>query len=83
MSNFDALYCAHVEQIRVRYPDAWHVRHASEVTPFQIKSNVFFGDEAEVFTSDLDVDGLIQHYVEPYLPNKKEPAQTGSVPTNL
>ena len=73
MVNFAELYCAHVEQIGVRYPDAWHVGHASEVTPFQIKSNIFFGDEAVVFTSDLDVDGSIQHYVEPYTPwaNKK------------
>jgi hypothetical protein len=73
MMNFAELYCAHVEQIGARYPDAWHVRYGWAVTPTQIESKVFFGDEAVVFTSVLDADGTIRHYVEPYTPwaNKK------------
>ena len=62
MSNFEELYCAHVEQIGVRYPDAWHVRYAWAVDPTQIESKVFFGDEAVVFTSVLEPDGTMRHY---------------------
>jgi hypothetical protein len=68
----DELYCAHVEQIGVRYPDAWHVRYAWAVEPTQIESKVYFGDEAVVFTSVLNADGVIRHYVEPYTPWKKK-----------
>jgi hypothetical protein len=83
MVHFKELYCAHVEQIGVRYPDAWHVRYAWAVDPTQIRSKVFFGDEAVVCTSVLEPDGTIRHDVEPYQPHKKKPAQTGFVPANL
>ena len=75
MSNFDELYCAHVEHIGVRYPDAWHVRYAWAVDPTQIESKVFFGDETVVLTSVLEPDGSIRHYAEPYQPHKKSPRE--------
>jgi hypothetical protein len=84
MSNFEELYCAHVEQIGARYPDAWHVRYVWAVAPTQIESKVFFGDEAVVLTSVVEPNGAIRHFVEPYTPwDKKKPAATGFVPTNL
>src|SRR5260221_67319 len=64
MSKFDELYCAHVEQIGVRYPDAWHVRYAWVIDPRHIESKVYFGDESMVFTSVLDPDGTIRHFAE-------------------
>ena len=82
MSNFDELYCAHVEQIGARYPDAWHVRYARAVTPTQIESKVFFGDEAVVFTSMLEVDGAIWHRSEPYTPWAKKKARANGLGTN-
>ena len=77
MVNFAELYCAHVEQIGARYPDAWHVRYAWAVAPTQIESKVFFGDEAVVFTSVLASDGTIRHYVEPYTPIKPQKSSNG------
>ena len=76
----DELYCAHVEQIGVRYPDAWHVRYAWAVTPTQIASKVYFGDEAVIFTSVLEPNGTIRHYSEPYTPwsKKKSPRERAS-----
>ena len=68
MADFDEMYCAHMEQIKIRYPDAWHVRYFGAVDPGHIQSKVFFGDEAVVYTSVLEVDGTIQHYAEPYTP---------------
>ena len=81
MSKFDELYCVHVEQIGYRYPDAWHVRYAWAVDPSKIESRVYFGDEAVVFTSILEADGTIGHYVGPYLP-KKSPRERAFVQTN-
>ena len=73
MVNFAELYCAHVEQIGARYPDAWHVRYAWAIDPTQVESKVYFGDEAVVFTSVLEPNGTVRHYDEPYRPwaNKK------------
>ena len=82
MWNFDELYCAHVEQIGARYPDAWHVRRAWAVSPTQIESKVFFGDEAVVFTSVLEPDGAIRHYDAPYTPWTKKKARANGLRTN-
>jgi hypothetical protein len=73
LQNCGNPYCAHVEQIGVRYPDAWYVRYAWAIDPTQVESKVYFGDESVVFTSVLDPDGTIRHYAEPYRPwaNKK------------
>jgi hypothetical protein len=78
----DELYCAHVEQIGIRYPDAWHVRYAWAVAPTQIESKVFFGDEAVVFTSILDTDGAIRHYSDPYTPYANTKARANGLGTN-
>ena len=82
MSNFDELYCAHIEQIGVRYPDAWHVRRAWAVEPTQIESKVFFGDEAVVFTSVLERDGTIRHFDAPYTPWATKKARANGLRTN-
>jgi len=82
MSNFDELYCAHVEQIGALYPDAWHVRYAWAVAPTQIESKVFFGDEAVVFTSVLEANGTIRHSSEPYTPWAKKKARANGLRTN-
>jgi hypothetical protein len=82
MANFEELYCAHVEQIKVRYPDAWHVRCAWVVAPTQIESKVFFGDEAVVFTSVLEPNGAIRHSDEPYTPWAKKKARANGLRTN-
>jgi hypothetical protein len=82
MVDFHALYCVHVEQIGVLYPDAWHVRYGWAVTPTHIESNVFFGDEAVVFISVLDVDGTMLHDVEPYMPSAKKKARVNGLRTN-
>jgi hypothetical protein len=79
MSKFDELRCVHVEQIGYRYPDAGHVQYAWVVDPNKIESRVFFGDEAVVFTSILEADGTIRHYVGPYQPNKKSPRERAFV----
>jgi hypothetical protein len=79
MAGFDALYAAHIEQIGVRYPDAWHVRYAWAVTPSQIESKVFFGDEAIVFTSVLEANGAIHHYSDPYAPWTKKKARANGL----
>ena len=68
MSNFDELYCAHVEQIGAGYPDAWHVWYFGAVDPTHVQSKVFFGDEAVIFTSVLEPEGTMRHYDEPYTP---------------
>ena len=83
MADFNEFYCAHVEQVGVLYPDAWHVRYASAVTPTQIESNVFFGDEAVVFTSILEGDGTIRHSSsDPYTPWAKKKARANGLRTN-
>jgi hypothetical protein len=82
MVDFDELYCVHVEQIGVLYPDAWHVRYAWAITPTQIESKVFFGDEAVVFTSVLEPDGTIRHSNNPYKPWAKKKARANGLRTN-
>ena len=82
MANFNEFYCAHVEQIGVRYPDAWHVRYARTVEPTQIESKVFFGDEAVVFNSVLEANGTIRHFSEPYTPWSKKKARANGLRTN-
>ena len=82
MSNFEELYAAHVEQIGTKFPDAWHVRYAWAVAPTQIESKVFFGDEAVVFTSVLEPNGVIQHAVGPYTPWSKKKARANGLRSN-
>ena len=82
MADFNELYCAHVEQIGARYPDAWYVWYARTVEPTQIESNVFFGDEAEVFTSVLEANGTIRHSSEPYMPPSKKKARANGLRTS-
>jgi hypothetical protein len=81
MVHFKELYCAHVEQIGVRYPDAWHVRYAWAVDPTQIESKAFFGDEAVVLTSVLEPDGTMRHSDAPYMPWEKTKARTNMLST--
>jgi hypothetical protein len=76
MSNFDALYCAHVEQLGLRYPDAFHIRYAWAIDTDQIESKVLLaGDGIDVFVSVLDPDGTIRHYAEPYTPYHNSPRE--------
>ena len=79
MADFNEFYCAHVEQIGARYPDAWYAR---TVEPTQIESKVFFGDEAVVFNSVLEANGMIRHFSEPYTPWAKKKARANGLRTN-
>ena len=69
----DELYCIHTEQLKLRYPDAWHVRYAWGINHRRIESKVQFGEDMVMFISVLDPDGTVRHYAEPYTPwaNKK------------
>jgi hypothetical protein len=82
MADFNEFYCAHVEQIGARYPDAWHTRYFGAVDPTHIQSKVFFGDEAVVFTSVLEANGMIRHFDAPYTPWAKTKARANGLRTN-
>jgi hypothetical protein len=70
----DELYCIHTEQLKLRYPDAWHVRYAWGINHRRIESKVQFGEDMVMFISVLDPDGTVRHLVEPC---KKKPVGAG------
>jgi len=70
----DALHCIHVEQLGLRYPDAWHVRYAWGVDHRRIESKVSLGDELLIFISVLNPDGTVRHFAEPYKKSPRERA---------
>ena len=76
MSHFHELYWAHVEQLGLRYPDAYHIRYAWANDTDRIESKVVLaGDGIDVFVSVLDPDGTIRHYAEPYTPYHNSPRE--------
>jgi hypothetical protein len=80
MSKFDELYCAHVEQIGMRYPDAYHIRYAWTTDKDQVESKVILVDDGiEIFVSFLAADGTIQHFTRLYTPylQRKKPVGAG------
>ena len=83
MSMFDLLYCVHVEQIGMRYPDAYHIRYAWATDKDQVESKVILADNGiEIFVSFLAADGTIKHFArpyKPYQPNKKSPRERAFV----
>ena len=66
MVTFDDLYCAHLEQLHLRYPDAYHIRPAWAVDLHRIESKVYLADDTLVFISVLTPAGTIQHFAQPY-----------------
>ena len=66
MTSVDDLYCAHKEQLGLRYPDASYVQRAWGVDTIRFESKVFIGDGIEVFISVLESDGTVRHFAEPY-----------------
>jgi hypothetical protein len=82
MSKFDVLYCVHVEQLGMRYPDAYHIRYGWAMDKDQVESKVILADDGmEVFVSFLAEDGTIQHFFRPYTPylQIKKPVGAGFV----
>ena len=71
MTNFDALCSAHVEQLKVRYPDARHAQYFGAVGSTQLQSKVYFANDAVVFTSVFARDGTIRHSAELCMSQKK------------
>ena len=69
MSKFDELYCVHVEQLGLRYPDAYSIRYGWARDQDQVESKVILADVGtEVFVSFMAPDGTIRHFVRPYTP---------------
>jgi hypothetical protein len=66
MTTFDELYCAHAEQLGLRYPDASHIRRAWGVDKHRIESKVYIGGDIEILISVITADGRIRHFAEPY-----------------
>jgi hypothetical protein len=66
MPNFPDLYSAHLEQLHLRYPDAYHIRPAWGVDLHRIESKVYLADDTLVFVSVLTLDGTIRHFAQPY-----------------
>jgi hypothetical protein len=83
MSKFDLLYCVHVEQLGMRYPDAYHIRYGWAMDKDQVESKVILADDGmEVFVSFIAPDGTIRHFSRPYTPvsaNEKSPLARASV----
>jgi len=76
MTNFDDMYCAHMEQLGLRYPDAYHIQRAWGVGTHRIESKVFLGGDIEVFISVVTPDGTVKHFAEPYTNSPRERAMT-------
>jgi hypothetical protein len=66
MTTFDDLYCAHLEQLRMRYPDAYHIRPAWGVDLRRIESKVVIADGTQIFISVMTPEGRIRHFAENY-----------------
>jgi hypothetical protein len=70
----DELYCIHVEQLGLRYPDGWRARYAWKDRNRCIESQVVVGDELVLFVSVLAPDGTVQHFAEEYKNSPRERA---------
>jgi hypothetical protein len=66
MPNFDDLYCAHLEQLHMRYPDAYHIRPAWAVDLHRIESKVHLADDTLIFISAMTPEGTVMHFAEEY-----------------
>jgi len=66
MTSFDDLYCAHMEQLGLYYPDADHIRRAWGVDTHRIESKVLIGGDIEIFISVMTPEGTVKHFAEPY-----------------
>jgi hypothetical protein len=83
MSNFDELYCAHIEQLGIRYADAYHIRYGWAIDNDQIESKVILADEGTtVFVSFLAPDGTIRHFAQPHEPYANKKARANGLRTN-
>ena len=70
----DELYCIHVAQLGLRYPDGWHARYAWKDGNRRIESQVVVGDGLALFVSVLAPDGTVQHFAEEYQNSPRERA---------
>jgi len=55
-----------MEQLGLRYPDAYHIRRGWAVDLHRIESKVFLVDNALVFTSAITPEGTMEHSVARY-----------------